>query len=237
MRVRPLVVLASLAALAIGGQALAKPAGPAPAPLFLTRVDVDLGLKLPPPPADGSPTQKRELTELHRLEKVRTPKSWARAKWDDSHEDGQIFASAIGPGFDLSKLPATAKLLADVRHEEKIAGKRAKTHFLRKRPWIVDPSLVTCSREDGPLTSYPSGHTVMAYSMATVLAAAIPPKRKAIMARAADYGHERLVCAMHFRSDILAGRTLGTEVGDALLDKPTFRVELAAARRELAALH
>ncbi len=231
---RPIAVLALV--LMAAGPAAAKMSAPPAAPKFLTPAQADLGLRLAPPPRDGSPAARRELGELKRMEKARTPASWARAKWDDSHESGEIFAAAIGPGFDLSKLPATAAMLADVRHEEKVAAKRAKVHFARKRPWIIDPRLDTCSREDGPLTSYPSGHTVMGYSMAVVLAAAAPARSKAIMARAAEYGRNRLVCAMHFRSDVVAGRTLGTEVGQALLANPAFKPELRAAAKELKGL-
>jgi acid phosphatase (class A) len=200
---------------------------------FLSATELDLGLSLPQPAAEGSTEQMQELAELHRLEDSRTPSDWKRAQWDDSHESGEIFADVLGPNFDLSKLTATAKLLADVRQEEKIAAKRAKDHFKRKRPWVLDPSLKTCSREDGPLTSYPSGHTVMGYSMAEVLVAAIPAKSQAIMARAQEYAYNRLVCAMHFESDIEAGKTLGIEIGDALLKNPKFQSELQAASSEL----
>jgi acid phosphatase (class A) len=221
-----LVLIAASAA----GAAWAKDAGPT---LFLSPGDLDIGLKLQPPPAEGSPAERGELAQLHRLERARTPAGWAQAKWDDSHEDGDVFAPALGLGADLSKAPATRKLLADVRDEEKIVGKHAKVHFARKRPWIVDPSLKTCSREDGPLTSYPSGHTTMAYAMATVLVAADPARSSQVMARANAYGHERLVCAMHYRSDIEAGRTLGVEIGKTLLAKPAFQAEVRAAAAEL----
>jgi acid phosphatase (class A) len=231
-RLAALLIVATLSA---GGAALAEPHGPPPAPRFLSAADVDLGLALPRPPAEGSSAQGRELSELKQLQAARAAPGWTRARWDDSHEDGSIFAAAIGPAFDLGKLPATARLLDDVRHEEKIAAKRAKSYFKRQRPWIVDPSLTTCSREDGPLTSYPSGHAVMAYSMAVVLEAAIPSDGQAIMARADDYAENRLVCGMHFRSDIQAGKALGTEVGRALLAKPGFQAEVRAAADELAA--
>ena len=232
-RLRHLAGLLVFATALGAGASSAKDAAPPSAPIFLSQADVELGLALPPPPADGSRVQKREMAELHSLERARTPKGWARARWDDTHESGEIFAGALGPWFVLSSLPATSKLLADVRHEEKIAAKRAKVHFARGRPWIVDPSLSTCSREDGPLTSYPSGHTVMGYSMAVVLAAAVPQKSRAIMARADEYARNRLVCAMHFRSDIMAGKTLGIEIGQALLAKPAFAAEVRAAAAEL----
>jgi acid phosphatase (class A) len=139
----------------------------------------------------------------------------------------------MGAGFDLKALPATAKLMSEVRHEEKIAADTAKTHFARKRPWIVDPSFKSCSRADEPLSSYPSGHATMGFSMAVVLADLAPEKAEALLARANDYGYSRMVCAMHFRADIVAGQVLGTKVAEDLLRKPAFRAERDAAADEL----
>ena len=44
-----------------------------------------------------------------------------------------IFADAIGPGFDLASLPATAKMLADVQKDEDTAASAAKDYFKRAR--------------------------------------------------------------------------------------------------------
>ncbi len=76
----------------------------------------------------------------------------------------------------------------------------------------------------------------MGYAMATVLAAAAPAKSQALMARANFYAESRLVCAMHFRSDLAGGKTLGEGIGRAMLAKPAFRAELAAAAKELRSL-
>ena len=72
--------------------------------------------------------------------------------------------------------------------------------------------------------------------MAVVLAVALPSKAHAIMARADDYAESRLVCGVHFRSDVTAGRILGEEMGRSLLAKPAFRAEEAAAADELRGL-
>ena len=75
----------------------------------------------------------------------------------------------------------------------------------------------------------------MGYAMAVVLASLVPEKAPAIMARAADYAENRLVCGMHRRRDIQAGQVLGTVVSELLLRKPRFQAEFAAAKRELRA--
>ena len=142
---------------------------------------------------------------------------------------------AMGAGFDLKALPATAKLMAEVRAEEKAAADAAKNRFQRKRPWLIDNSLASCSREDEPLSSYPSGHATMGYSMAVVLADIAPSHAPALLARAKTYAESRLVCGMHFRADIVGGQVLGTAVALELLRNPAFKADRDAAAAELAA--
>ncbi|MBS0408382.1 MAG: phosphatase PAP2 family protein [Proteobacteria bacterium] len=226
-----LTVLAGLALLlAAPGHAADKPAL-----AFLSEADVEPTHLLPPPPVDGSAQARDELAELRRIAAVTTPAEFEQARWDDEHEDGTIFQSAIAPGFDLARLPATAKLLAEVRNEESVAGKAAKNYFKRNRPWIVDPKLKTCSREDAPQSSYPSGHSTMAFSMAVVLTRALPELSGNIMGRAREYAYHRLVCGMHYRADIVAGQALGTAVAAQMLKDPRFQADLDAAREELKA--
>ena len=200
---------------------------------LLSPAQYEAAMLLPPPPATGSARVVAERTELHAIEKARTPETLKRAQSDNDTKDATIFAEVMGPGFDLKKLPATAKLFADVRVEEKLAADAAKTFFKRDRPWIADDKLKPCSKEDAPQTSYPSGHATMGYSMGVVLAHLVPEKAQPIMTRAAEYAESRLVCGMHFRSDIEAGQVLGTVVALELLQNPTFKTEYDAAVEEL----
>jgi acid phosphatase (class A) len=205
------------------------------APFLLSPSDYDPKSLLPPPPQEGSQAAIAELAELDRIQSQRSPEEFARADHDFRTRDGSIFAAAIGPTFVLSKLPATARLLQNVQNEEDAAASVAKDYFGRTRPWIVDPSLNSCSKEDPPQSAYPSGHSTMAYAMAVVLASLLPEKAPAIMARAADYAENRLVCGMHRRRDIQSGQVLGTVVAELLLRKPRFRKKFEAARSELRA--
>ena len=204
--------------------------------VFLTQDEVDADIRaLPAPPADGSDKAKAELAELQQIENSRTSADMVHATDDDKTKNASIFAVAVGPGFDLKALPATAKLFTDIRADEKTAADTAKDVFKRNRPWIVDPALLSCFQEDGPQTSYPSGHSTMGYTMAPVLADLIPEKRDAIIARADDYAHSRLVCEMHFRSDIDGGRLFGAALAKDMAQSPVFKTEFDAAEAELRA--
>lgn len=190
---------------------------------------------LPPPPADSSPAHHAEIAELAALERSRTAADLEAARADDRTKNASIFANAIGPGFMLDRLPETARLMALVRASEKAAANRAKDEFKRPRPWIVNPGIGACSRDDEPLSSYPSGHATMAFAMGSVLARLFPARAAPIMARAQLYAEHRLVCEMHYRSDVGAGETLGTVVAERLMTDPEFRAQFARAQTELAA--
>lgn len=217
---------------------LAACCGPAvAAPVFLSPADTDPQSYLPPPPVEGSEAAQAELAELDRIQERRSQADFDRADRDYHARDGSFFAETIGPDFVLSRLPATAHLLDNVHSEEDAAATVAKDYFRRTRPWIVDPALNSCAKNDAPQSSYPSGHASMAYSMGVVLAALLPEKAPAIMARAADFAENRLVCGMHRRRDIQAGQVLGTVVAELLLRNPRFRSEFDAAKQELVAAH
>ena len=233
----------SLAVAAIGlvsGHALAQDAAaakPPPASRYLAPEQTDPARLLPPPPAEGSPRAKDELAELHRLQTARTTAGFAQAMADDENESVLAFAEVMGPGFDLQRLPATAKLFKDLRSEDSAAAKRAKAFFKRLRPRYADPTITSCeTAQEGP-NAYPSGHATMAYAAAAVLADLAPARAQAVMTRANDYAENRLVCEDHRRRDIVAGEALGTVLAVQLMANPAFHSELEAARAELKAAH
>jgi acid phosphatase (class A) len=196
---------------------------------------IDPAAILPPPPTEGSAQQRAELEELRGIQAARTPDRLAQAQWDDAHEDATAFAGVIGPAFDLKALPKTAALLAQIQKEQETLASRAKAYFHRARPFVVDPSLVGCGRGTKFYTSYPSGHATMAYTIAPVLEALMPAKAEVIAKRADDYAYSRLVCEVHYRSDLRAGEILGTWTATELLRDPALQSSFAAAKQELAA--
>ncbi|WP_374572094.1 phosphatase PAP2 family protein [Phenylobacterium sp.] len=241
MRRRSLAYAAALAVLACAPALAQSPSSQMDAPppaaypgKILKAEDVDPRGLLPPPPAEGSAAQKAELAELHQIQDSRTPSEFALAEWDNIHEDPSAFAPTLGPKFDMAELPATARLLEIVEHEQSAAKKLAKAEFHRPRPWVVDSTVVGCDHsDDKPNTSYPSGHTTMAFTMAVVLSDLMPERSQDIFARASEYAHDRMVCGVHFRSDIVAGQAFGTAIGVQLVHAPELQGELEAARQEL----
>lgn len=199
--------------------------------------EIDASKLLPPPPMAGSDAAKAEIAELHAIAASSSAELMEKARFDDGDEKPDMFNAALG--FDVTALPLTAKLLNEVAKQEEVESKAAKSYFHRDRPWIVDPSIKTCvTVKPGPAaTSYPSGHTSLGFAMGVVLASVVPEKSQIVLARASEFGEHRLVCGMHFRSDIVAGQEFGTVLALTLMQKPQFKAQMEAARAELRAAH
>jgi hypothetical protein len=190
---------------------------------------------LPPPPAQDSAMTKKELAELRAIAASSSAEEKAAAAKDAKDETPDIFNGVIG--FDIASMPETNKLLTMVAEEEDTDSKVAKAYFHRLRPYGADPSLATCEPvkpgKAAKLNSYPSGHSTLAFSMGVVLADLMPAKSQAILARSGQYAQRRLVCGVHYRSDIVAGQQFGTVLALRLMENPTFQMQMAKARAEL----
>jgi acid phosphatase (class A) len=195
--------------------------------------DFAAGHYLPPPP--DAATTAREMEELRAIAARSTAEDRALAAVDAKDETPDLFNTAVG--FDLATMPQTFKLLTLVGDEEEDDTKDAKAYFHRDRPYAAEPSIKTCTpvKPGKAANSYPSGHATRAFSMGVVLAALMPAKSQAILARATQYAERRLICGVHYRSDIVAGQQFGTVLALKLMDNRAFQDQMAKAQAELRA--
>jgi hypothetical protein len=96
--------------------------------------------------------------------------------------------------------------------------------------------------------SYPSGHTTHGYAEGVLLALLVPERYPQMVARAAEYGNNRIVIGAHYAMDVIGGRTLALyDLAQLLANKPgyvgasragiridDFRKELIDARPDVA---
>ena len=199
--------------------------------------DFDASRFLPPPPAQDSARTRAELSELEAFAATTSKEHKAAAAADAKDETPDIFNAAIG--FDIASVPQTQKLLQIVVDEEEPDTKAAKAYFHRLRPYAVIPSLHTCTPtkpgKAANANSYPSGHATLAFSMGVVLAQVMPDRAQAILARSAEYAENRLICGVHYRSDIVAGQQFGTVLALKLMQRPAFQQQMATSAAELKA--
>jgi hypothetical protein len=71
--------------------------------------------------------------------------------------------------------------------------------------------------------SFPSGHTTYGYTGALVLAMLVPSRYQQMIARAAEYGNDRIIIGAHYAMDVLAGRTLAIyDMAHLLANDPSY---------------
>ena len=187
------------------------------------------------PPADDSDATRAELAELHRLESTRTQEQSDQAVWDDRNEHIFIFQNVFGEKFNERNLPLTAAFGQRVRGDESLNTAPAKTGFHRPRPYNLDKTLHPICKTGVKDDSYPSGHTTSGYLLALALIDLVPEKRDDILNRADAYGFDRLVCGVHYSSDLEASKLLAYAIHAVMAQNPQYKLEMAAARTELRA--
>ena len=170
---------------------------------------------------------------MHRIEARRTEAEVARAKFDDENENIFLFRDVLGDKFTKENLPVTAAFAARVRGDEGVNTDVAKAGFHRVRPYNFDKTLHPVCKTKAKDDSYPSGHATSGYLLALTLIDMVPEKRDAILARAEDYGHNRLVCGVHYPTDVPASKLLAYTIHAIMEVSPEYQKELAAAKAEL----
>ena len=224
-------ILAVSLALTVG-IALPSFAEDAKAKPFTDAKEVNLLELLSPPPANDSAQMKAELGEILTIQVTRTPEQGARAI-ADAEENVWRFGDVIdSPKFTKENLPKFSAFFGRVVETEGAVVDPAKKVWKRPRPQmysdLVKP-IVPLSKSG----SYPSGHTTLGTLMGIVLSNMLPEKKPALMARAWEYGHNRVVGEIHYASDIEAGRIAGTVIAETIMKHDDYKTEFEAAKAEL----
>jgi len=188
---------------------------------------------LAPPPGSRDPRTRRELAELRHLQQSRGPARVALAQADVEETVFRLTRVFPQP-LTAAQVPKTAALFHHLGVEAGGVTTPAKQGFARPRPYTLARDLhPVCPLAPNP--SYPSGHATVGYYMGVILAAMVPEQRAAIFARTQEFAESRLVCGVHYRSDIEAGRIAGTVLAALAMIDPSFREAFAPAKAELRA--
>jgi hypothetical protein len=122
------------------------------------------------------------------------------------------------------------------------AGAPGADAYGDSRPFQTEPSTLQFAGLDyfnipadndvynrGPMTnlinspSYPSGHTTYGYTGAIILALLVPDRYQQMIARAAEYGNDRIIMGAHYAMDVLGGRTLALyDMAHVLANDPLY---------------
>ena len=147
-----------------------------------------------------------------------------------------LFTPVVGRNLSEQETPALHKLLKRVHGVCREVSHDAKREFRRDRPFVVHPEDMTCRPDlkngSNPHYSYPSGHTVAAWSVTTMLARVFPDKADDILALGNRLGESRWICGYHWKSDVEGSKLLVERVVDRLMEKKSFRKQLKQAQLE-----
>ncbi len=200
-------------------------------------VQVDALLFLPPAPPANSALERAER------DIVRGPWSTerrAQALADNAIDPFAAFDSVLGTNFTAANFPATLAVLTRAGRAAGYAGDPVKFRDQRLRPFVTDSSITPCIEDTPALRasfSYPSGHAALGFAWALVLVELAPAHADAIIERGRDFTWSRVVCGVHYPSDVEAGRTVAAAAVARLHADPDFQRELEAARAEMAAAY
>ncbi|WP_343595766.1 phosphatase PAP2 family protein [Acinetobacter sp.] len=228
-------------ALALGISAFSCVAFAQAADSFLTAEQAPNSLEiLPVPPAYDSVDFLRDKAAYDQARSMVGTARWKQAAEDADLSDANIgkpFSQAFGVDISASNTPVTYDLLKKLRTDSgNYATKAAKNYYMRLRPYVFFGSHSCTPNDEAHLSkngSYPSGHTTIGWSTALILAEIRPERQNEILKRGYEYGQSRVICGVHWQSDVDAGRITGAAEVARLHADPAFIKELNEAKREI----
>ena len=193
---------------------------------YLTQAQI-AGETVPLPPAPGSAQEKADMAAVRDWNVKRSTQQVdaARAQADETYDS--LFGE-VSP-FTKPITPEAAAFLKRVEEDVEIPVAALKKQYGRPRPFITDPVNVKPCAEAGH-NSYPSGHTTLAYTYALLLSDLAPQRRAQFEAYAAQAGLNRVVCGVHYPSDVEAGKGLAGEIYSDLSKNPAFKADMKKMR-------
>ncbi|MCP3879851.1 MAG: phosphatase PAP2 family protein [Sulfitobacter sp.] len=170
---------------------------------------------VPPPPDEGSTALALDEAVSRKGLTLRGTPRWDLAAADAElmfPEAAGTFACALGISIKETDTPYLYMLLRRTLTDAGLSTYAAKKHYQRRRPFMVNQAPICTPDEEELLRkdgSYPSGHTAIGWAWALILTEIAPDRADAILARGRAFGESRVVCNVHWHSDVVEGRFMG----------------------------
>lgn len=210
---------------------------------YLSEEEIPNSLKLvPPPPQEGSAAFQldQEIAAMYVA-------SDDEARKEQATQDAVLTFPEATEAFNIilevqiseETTPHLYMILRRTLADAGLSTYAAKNHYQRARPFMLNNTPICTPDEEAMLRkdgSYPSGHTAIGWAWALILAEVFPQQADVIMERGKEFGISRNVCNVHWHSDVVYGRMMGTAAVAMLHANTDFMVDLAAAKEEILAL-
>jgi PAP2 superfamily len=193
-------------------------------------------INVPPPPIGTTETELEEVRKLAGLQNTYKNEILKEATVSRAMTD------AFKGTAQFVDFPVISEAIHDFLIQAAMPMFYFKRLYSRTRPFQVDPKLVTSLKGHSAFPrhpSYPSGHATEATVIAEVLKYLIDPhgwkdtavERAKIDQCAFMIAYRREIAGFHFRSDTLAGISLGRQIFSILRAQPTLSKKLIDARQ------
>lgn len=195
---------------------------------------------LPKPAVPGSAQQAADQAIYIATRSLRGTPRWEMATRDANLKfpaAASTFACSMDLPISQEQTPHLNMLLRRTLLDAGLSTYAAKDTYNRKRPFVVNNDASCTPSEEATLAkdgSYPSGHAALGWAWALVLSEVAPERANALLARGYAFGQSRVICGVHWQSDVDAGRVMGSAAVATLHTDPTFTAQLAAAKTEVA---
>jgi len=192
------------------------------------------------PPAEDSPEAAAERAYFLSSRALEGSARWKQAALDaDLFGDvaHASFACAIGKAITVKDTPTLSRMMDRMVMDAARSVAVLKSTFTRPRPMVGHDDAPLCvAREDWMKTnsSYASSNAAAGWAWALVLAELYPARASSVLVRGREFGENRVICGLHYASDITAGQTMASATVAALHANPEFLTDLETARAELA---
>lgn len=198
---------------------------------------------LPPPPQPGSAYFNYDEAQ-YRWGKMQRITPRGKQAFEDAKLGGEglsaTFSEAFGVKISKEETPEIYNLICRMGGDSgDLATREAKNHYQRMRPFMLfgEPSLTPDDEKSLSTNgSYPSGHTANGWATALVLAEINVDRQDEILRRGYEHGQSRVICGVHYQSDVDAGRVVASAVVARLHADKEFMAQLEKAKKEFARL-
>jgi len=194
---------------------------------------------IPAAPTTGSARQVRDKEVSQRSLALRGSPRWDVATLDNNlgfPEAAGTFSCALNAPVTQEETPQLYRLLRRTLADAGLSTYKAKNHYQRTRPFVSNGQPMCAPDDEAALAkdgSYPSGHTAIGWAWALILSEVSPEQTDAILSRGRAFGQSRVVCNVHWQSDVNEGRFMGAAAVARLHSDPAFLSAILEAKIEL----
>lgn len=194
---------------------------------------------VPPAPIAGSPQDQADVARSERLRALENTDRWMLATRHAELRPALALAHfdcALGFRVTAEDSPRLVSILERVLHDANEAAELAKARAFRPRPVGADAERPACqvvSPASRASASYPSGSATVGSAYGQAIAALDPDHAAEATRTGHEIGVSRMVCGMHYPSDVAEGEKLGRAAFQRIAATSAWQADALVAREEI----